>query len=108
MGSRRIDASGYLMGGIEVSGPIELREVLAADPELFVSTVVQKLMTYALGRGINERDMPVVRRIVRDTADDDYRFSSIVAGIVDSVPFRMRRKPLNDVQPQLAAGEHDL
>jgi hypothetical protein len=88
-----IDASGRLVDGTPIDGPIELRKALVREPEIFVSTVVEKLMTYALGRGLTSHDMPVVREIVRNAADDDYRFSAIVLGIVDSVPFRMRAKP---------------
>lgn len=108
MRSNRIDASGRLISGAEVSGPVELREALVADPELFVSTVVQKLMTYALGRGLRGKDMPAVRRIVRNAADYDYRFSAIVLGIVESVPFRMRATPAaGDAQLRIAQREHE-
>jgi hypothetical protein len=89
-----IDASGRLTDGTVVNGAVELRRALTRDPQSFVSTVVQKLMTYALGRGLSGRDMAVVREIVRSTAKDDYRFSSIVLGVAESVPFRMRRAPL--------------
>ncbi len=91
--SPAIDASGQLMDGTPVNGPIELREALVRQPEIFVSTLVEKLMIYALGRGLTAHDMPVVRQIVRDAARNDYRFSAIMLGIVDSVPFRMRSKP---------------
>jgi hypothetical protein len=90
-GSARIDSSGRLADGTVIAGAVELRRAIMSKPELFVSTVVQKLMTYALGRGLTASDMPVVRRIVRDVADDDYRFSSIVLAIAESAPFRMRR-----------------
>ena len=59
-------------------------------PEVFVTTMTEKLMTYALGRGLDERDMPAVRRIVRDAARHEYRFSSLILGIARSVPFQMR------------------
>jgi len=88
-----IDARGTLVGGIDVDGPIELRQQLMAEPELFVSTVVEKLMVYALGRGLVASDMAVVREIVRDAENDDYAFSAIVMGIVNSAPFRMRTRP---------------
>ncbi|HEY8519334.1 MAG TPA: DUF1592 domain-containing protein [Gammaproteobacteria bacterium] len=89
----RIDAHARLTDGTEVTGPVELREALLRDPQVFVGTLVEKLMIYALGRGLTADDMPAVRRIVRDAAEDDYRFSEIVLGIVNSVPFRMRVKP---------------
>jgi hypothetical protein len=106
-GSDRIDASGWLMSGVEVSGPADLRRALLADPERFVSTVVEKLMTYALGRGLAGRDMAAVREILRDTADDEYRFSSIVLSIVESVPFRMRQVPQDDTRLRVAGRERD-
>jgi hypothetical protein len=96
-GSAAIDSSGRLMDGTVVTGAIDLRHAIMREPELFVSTVVQKLMTYALGRGLTATDMPVVRRIVRDVAEDDYRFSSIVLAVAESVPFRMRRAPIESV-----------
>ena len=69
---------------------VELRQALLREPETFVRTVTEKLMTYALGRGLTASDMPAVRAIVRDARRDDYRFSSIVLGIVKSAPFQMR------------------
>ena len=92
--SPEIDASGELMDGTVVTGPAELRRAIMSDPTIFASTVVQKLMTYALGRGLRASDMPVVRRIVRETAEHEYRFSSIVLAIAESVPFTMRKAPL--------------
>jgi Protein of unknown function (DUF1588)/Protein of unknown function (DUF1585)/Protein of unknown function (DUF1592) len=86
-----IDASGELMDGTKVSGPVELRRALLRRPEIFVATFTEKLMTYALGRGLGPHDMPVLRAIVRDAAPD-YRLSSIVLGIVKSNAFEMRMK----------------
>lgn len=94
--SPRIDASGRLLDGTEVTGPVELREALMREPEIFVATVVEKLMVYALGRGLVASDMPAVRQIVRDAESADYRFSELILGIVDSVPFRMRAKAAID------------
>jgi mono/diheme cytochrome c family protein len=91
--SHPIDASGRLADGTEVNGPIELRRELVRKPEMFVGTMVEKMMIYALGRGTVPSDMPVIRQIVRDAADEDYRFSAIVLGIVNSVPFQMRTRP---------------
>ena len=87
-----IDASGQLADGTKINGVVSLREALVKNPDLFVSTVTDKLLTYALGRGLAYYDMPVVRSIVRDSAKDNYRFSSIVLGIVRSVPFEMRTR----------------
>jgi hypothetical protein len=85
-----IDASGQLMDGTRVDGVATLRDALVRQPEIFVGTFTEKLMTYALGRGVGASDMPVVRAILRDSARQDYRFSTIVQGIVASAPFQMR------------------
>jgi hypothetical protein len=86
-----VDASGGLPDGSTFDGVIGLRKALLARPEIFVSTMTGKLMTYALGRGLDYYDEPAIRAILRDSRADDYRFSSIVLGIVNSPPFRMRR-----------------
>ncbi len=85
-----IDASGVLVDGTPVNGPVELREALLQRPDQFVQTLTEKLMTYGLGRSLEHTDMPTVRRIVRDAAKSDYRFSDLVWGIVDSTQFRMK------------------
>jgi hypothetical protein len=87
-----IDAAGVLADGTPVDGPQELRAALTAKPEAFAGAVTEKLLIYALGRGLEPADMPVVRSIVRNAAKDDYRLTSIVLGIVDSLPFQMRTK----------------
>jgi mono/diheme cytochrome c family protein len=86
-----IDASSKLVDGTVIGGPADLRKALLRRPEQFVQTVTEKLMTYALGRSVEYYDMPAVRAIVRDAARDNYRFSSIVTGIVRSAPFQMRK-----------------
>jgi hypothetical protein len=86
-----VDASGGLPDGSTFDGAIGLRKAVLNRPELFVSTLTEKLMTYALGRGIEFYDAPAVRDITRRARTDDYRFSSVVLGIVNSTPFRMRR-----------------
>jgi len=86
-----IDASGALPDGTTFNGPAELRAVLLARREEFVQTVTTKLLTYALGRGVAHYDLPAVRRIVREAAPMDYRWSSIILGVVKSTPFQMRR-----------------
>jgi hypothetical protein len=78
---------------------------LLARPEVFVRTMTEKLLTYALGRGLDYHDMPAVRAIVRQAATNDYRFSSIVSGIVTSPPFQMRTKTAQDEAPPLATAE---
>ena len=85
-----IDASGELNDGTKVDGVITLRRALVAHPEVFVRTITEKMTIYALGRGLDAHDMPAVRAIIRDAAGRDYRFSSIVLGIVRSTPFTMR------------------
>ena len=73
------------------------RQALMRHPAQFAQTLTEKLMTYALGRSVEYYDMPVIRAIVRDAARDNYRFSSMVMGIVKSVPFQMR-KTAEDVE----------
>jgi mono/diheme cytochrome c family protein len=86
-----IDASGQLVDGTPVNSPGDLRKALLKRPEQFVQTLTERLMTYALGRSVEYYDMPAVRKIVRDTAKDNYRFSSIVLGIARSAPFQMMK-----------------
>jgi len=91
-GESPIDASGVLTDGTKVSGVVDLRQALLQRPEVLVGTMSEKLMTYALGRGLEATDMPAVRTVVRDASRDGYRFSALVKGVVASTPFRMRRK----------------
>jgi mono/diheme cytochrome c family protein len=86
-----IDASGVLPDGTSFSGVKELRSALIKRPDRFVAAVTEKLTTYALGRGLEPYDMPAIRNIVRDAAASDYRASSLVLGIVKSLPFQQRR-----------------
>jgi len=85
-----IDASGQLADGTKIDGVNELRKAVLSRPELFVGTMTEKMMTYALGRGVETFDRPVLRGIVRDAGRQNYRFSAIVRGIVQSAPFQMR------------------
>jgi hypothetical protein len=96
-----IDASGSLPDGTKFDGVAELRQGLVRKPERLVTTVTEKLLTYALGRGVEYYDMPAVRRIVRDAARDDYRFQTIIVGVAKSYPFLMRRSA--EPQPLQAA-----
>jgi mono/diheme cytochrome c family protein len=89
-----IDASGQLMDGTKVDGVVSLRQALLKRPEVFVTTFTEKLLTYALGRGLDYHDRPAVRAIVRDAAGAGYRFNALVMAMVNSVPFQMRIKPL--------------
>lgn len=85
-----INTSGTLFNGAEVDGIVGLRRTIVAQPEIFVGVMTEKMLTYALGRGLEYYDMPAVRRIVRDARSKDYRFSSIVLGIARSTPFQMK------------------
>jgi hypothetical protein len=92
----KIDPSGTLFNGMKVDGALALRNMLTSNPEIFTGVLTEKLMTYALGRGIEYSDMPAVREILRDAGRNDYRFSSIVLGIVKSTPFEMKEKKAQD------------
>jgi hypothetical protein len=85
-----VDASGSLPGGTAFQGVSGLERAVLQRPELFVRTLTEKLLTYALGRGVEHYDAPAVRKIVREAKDENYRFSSLILGVVKSVPFQMR------------------
>jgi hypothetical protein len=86
-----VDATGAAPDGTPINGVVELRQSLLKHQDAFVFTLTEKLMIYALGRGLEAYDMPVVREIIRDARRQDDRFSSVLLGIVRSVPFQMRR-----------------
>jgi hypothetical protein len=86
-----IDTSGVLPDGTKFQGPAELRKILLNKPEQFTTVLTEKLLTYALGRGVEYYDEPHVRRIVRESGPDGDRWSSLILGIVRSEPFQMRR-----------------
>ena len=88
-----IDAAGGLPDGSEFAGVAGLEQALLGRPEMFVQTLTEKLMTYGLGRGVEHYDAPAVRQIVRESKDDNYRFSQLILSIVKSTPFQMRRSP---------------
>jgi hypothetical protein len=90
-GNTRIDASGIMPDGTKFDGPAELRQALAGRRDEFARTVIEKMLVYALGRGLEYYDMPTVRRIQRDAAAADYRWSSLIQAIAQSTPFQMRR-----------------
>ena len=96
-----IDSVGQLADGTTVDGPVALRQAILSRPEAFSTIVTERLMTYALGRGLQPPDMAVVRSIVGRSAERDYAFSSIVLGIVESRPFQMRTR----LEPAGAGGE---
>jgi hypothetical protein len=96
-GREPVNTRGQLIDGTPLDGPASLRQSLLEHREMFVTTATKKLLTYALGRSVEHYDMPAVRSIVRAAAGDDYRFSSLVLGIVNSTPFQMKIKaPLPD------------
>ena len=100
----KIDSAGVLMDGTQVDGPVALRKAMLARPEVFVGTVTEKLMTYALGRGLEAGDMPVVRNVIRGAAKSDYGMQSVILGIVQSSAFQMRTK-LTDNSPAKAVAQ---
>ena len=93
LAAKPIDSLGTLPDGTRLEGPNGLREALLSDPERFTQMLTEKLMTYALGRPVQYYDMPAVRRIVRSSANNDYRFSSLVLGVVTSDPFQQQAVP---------------
>jgi mono/diheme cytochrome c family protein len=88
-GGTTIDASGSLFGAAAFDGVNGLRQTLLARPDVFVGTLTEKLLTYGLGRGLEYYDAPAVRQIRRSAAAHNYRFSTLVAGVVKSLPFQM-------------------
>jgi hypothetical protein len=102
-----IDASGELPDGTTFEGPEGLKSVVLSNPELFARAVADKLLTYALGRGLERFDKPALDGIVNQARAEDYRFSSIVLGIVGSMPFQMKRagQPAGAEGTAIAQGE---
>jgi hypothetical protein len=96
-----IDASGELPDGTPIKGLDDLRKALLRRPEQFVQTFTERLLMYATGRTLQYYDMPTVRRIVRDAAKDNYKFSTLVQAVVRTEQFRKRRMP----QPALAQAQ---
>ena len=103
-GGFEIDASGRMPSGESFQSASELKRILRAHPDEFLLCLTEKLLTYALGRGVERNDKPLVRAMARDAAGDDYKFSSIVLGIVRSAPFQMRRAA--EVPVQTKEGRH--
>lgn len=102
-----IDASGTLPDGTPITGPDDLRQALLRHPEQFAQTFTEGLLVYATGRTLEYRDMPTVRRILRESAGRDYRFSAIVQGIVRSEQFRMRRAPQRAPAGERVVASHE-
>ncbi len=90
---RPVDASGGFADGSTFTGVAGLERALLTRPELFAGTLTEKLLTFALGRGIEPTDAPAIRAIVRHAKSEDYRLSSLILALVESVPFQMRTAP---------------
>jgi hypothetical protein len=101
-----IDATGELSDGTKVDGVVTLRNALLSRPELFAGTLTEKLLIYALGRGIDYRDMPAVRAILRDASPNNYRFSALILGVVHSAPFQMRTTPRDGDGPPVQTAQN--
>jgi mono/diheme cytochrome c family protein len=99
-----IDTAGVLADGTKVNGPVALRNAILSRPEAFMTVLTERIMTYALGRGVEPSDMPVVRSIVRKAGQGNYRLASIVQSIVESEPFQMRTRLEPDGTPNRVAG----
>jgi hypothetical protein len=97
-----IDVSGVLPDGTKFEGPAELRKILLNHREQFVDTLTEKLLTYALGRGVEYYDAPAIRKIMQEAAPGDYKWSSLVLGIVKSSAFQMRKSK----ESVIATGPH--
>jgi mono/diheme cytochrome c family protein len=89
----KIDPSGTMFNGAPLDGIVGLRKALVDQHEIFVGVMTEKMLTYALGRGLEYYDMPAVRKIVQEARNNDFRFSSVVMGIVKSTPFQMKETP---------------
>jgi hypothetical protein len=92
---KTVDVSSELFDGTRIDGAVELRGSMLRRSDVFVSTLSEKLLIYALGRGLTAQDMPAVRAIHRKAAKQNYRFSALILGVVESLPFQMtvRRSP---------------
>jgi cytochrome c5 len=101
----QIDSAGMLADGTKVDGPVALRNAMLARPDVFVGTVAEKLMIYALGRGLEPIDMPVVRGVLKSAAKNNYAMQSVILGIVQSSPFQMRTKLSNTSAVKTAAAQ---
>jgi hypothetical protein len=93
-----LDTADVLSDGTAIKGVVSLREALVRRPDVFVQTFTEKLLIYALGRGLTAEDMPTVRKIVRDSGQQQYRFTALLQGIVESTPFQMRLKVASPTQ----------
>jgi len=102
----KIDANGVLADGSKLSSPVELRQAITARPEAFATVITERMMVYALGRGLEPADMPVVRRVVKKAGQNNYRLSTIVNEIIASAPFQMRTR-LEPSQPTIVGAVYN-
>lgn len=102
----KVDASGVLADGTKVAGVADLRKALLSRPNVFAGTMTEKLLTYALGRGLEYYDMPAVRAITHQAARNNYRFSSLILGVVESTPFQMRRAQDREGAPSTSVADN--
>jgi hypothetical protein len=98
-----LDTAGVLADGSKVNGPVALRNVILSRPDAFANTLTERVMTYALGRGMEPSDMPVIRGIVKKAAVNNYAFQAIIMGIVESAPFQMRTRLESAERPNRVA-----
>ncbi|HEY7186346.1 MAG TPA: DUF1592 domain-containing protein [Vicinamibacterales bacterium] len=98
-----LDTAGVLADGSKVNGPVALRNVILSRPEAFATTLTERVMTYALGRGMEPSDMPVIRAIVKKASVNNYAFQAIIMGIVESAPFQMRTRLESAERPNRVA-----
>ena len=98
-----IDPSGTLFDGTRINGPAALRATLTSRPETFVGVFTEKLMTYALGRGLEYYDMPAVRKIVADAKAHGFKFSNLIDGVVNSSAFQMKKAATKEGTPVATA-----
>jgi hypothetical protein len=98
-----VDSAGVLPGGKSFHGPLELKQILKTDRDAFARCVTEKMLTYALGRGLERYDKPAVNLICSRLAASDYRFSRMILEIVESMPFEMRHGEAPGLAPQQSA-----
>ena len=102
-----IDSVGIITDGTRIDGIKGLRDLTVRKREMFTEVVIEKLLTYAIGRGLDHNDMPLVRSLTHDAAKDDYRFSSLIMGVVQSPAFTMNMKSAADMKPAVVSMRGD-
>jgi uncharacterized protein YceH (UPF0502 family) len=102
-----IDSVGIVTDGTRIDGIKGLRELSVRKREMFTEVVVENLLTYAIGRGLDYNDMPLVRSLTHEAAKDDYRFSTLIMGVVQSPAFTMNTKAAADMKPAMVSKRGD-